>query len=73
MAYAGNLPGEVREIQLDGTKGWTAEKDAFVAAEGSVRFDIKWAGFSVGRKGGEGMTLAVLEATGRSYSNRSRS
>jgi uncharacterized protein (AIM24 family) len=64
VAYAGNLPGEVREIQLDGSKGWTAEKDAFVAAEGSVRFDIKWAGFGVGRKGGEGFILERFTGEG---------
>ena len=33
VAFAGTLPGEMREIQLDGTRVWTAEKDAFVAAE----------------------------------------
>ncbi len=64
IAFAGNLPGEMREIQLDGAKGWTAEKDAFVAAEGSVRFDIKWAGFSVGRKGGEGFILERFTGEG---------
>jgi uncharacterized protein (AIM24 family) len=64
VAFAGALPGELREIQLDGSKGWTAEKDAFVAAEGSVRFDIKWAGFSAGRKGGEGFILERFTGEG---------
>jgi uncharacterized protein (AIM24 family) len=64
VAFAGALPGEMREIQLDGSKGWTAEKDAFVAAEGSVRFDIKWAGFSAGRKGGEGFILERFTGEG---------
>jgi uncharacterized protein (AIM24 family) len=64
VSFAGTLPGELREIQLDGEKGWTAEKDAFVAAEGSVRFDIKWAGFSAGRKGGEGFVLERFTGEG---------
>jgi uncharacterized protein (AIM24 family) len=64
VSFAGTLPGELREIQLDGKKGWTAEKDAFVAAEGSVHFDIKWAGFSAGRKGGEGFVLERFTGEG---------
>jgi uncharacterized protein (AIM24 family) len=64
VAFAGTLPGEVREIQLDGTKSWTAEKDAFVAAESTVKFDIQFAGFSAGRKGGEGFILEKFTGTG---------
>jgi uncharacterized protein (AIM24 family) len=64
VAFAGTLPGEVRAIELDGSKGWTAEKDAFMAAETSVKFDIKWAGFSAGRKGGEGFILERFTGSG---------
>ena len=64
VAFAGMLPGEVREIPLDGSLAWTAEKDAFVAAESSVRFDINWAGFSAGRKGGEGFILERFTGEG---------
>src|SRR6266446_5133386 len=64
VAFAGTLPGEVREITLDGTKSWTAEKDAFLAAESTVKFDIKFAGFSTGRKGGEGFVLEKFTGTG---------
>jgi uncharacterized protein (AIM24 family) len=64
VAFAGTLPGEVREIQLDGTKSWTAEKDAFVAAESTVKFDIQFAGFSAGRKGGEGFILEKFTGAG---------
>jgi uncharacterized protein (AIM24 family) len=64
VAFAGTLPGEVREIQLDGTKGWTAEKDAFVAAESTVKFDVAFAGLSAGRKGGEGFILEKFTGTG---------
>ena len=64
VAFAGTLPGEMREIVMDGTKVWTAEKDAFVAAESSVKFDIQLAGFSAGRKGGEGFVLEKFTGTG---------
>jgi uncharacterized protein (AIM24 family) len=64
VAFAGTLPGEVREITLDGTKSWTAEKDAFLAAESTVKFDIKFAGLTTGRKGGEGFVLEKFTGAG---------
>jgi uncharacterized protein (AIM24 family) len=64
VSFAGELPGEVREIQLDGTRSWTTDKDAFIAAEATVRFDIKWAGLTVGRKGGEGFILEQFTGEG---------
>jgi uncharacterized protein (TIGR00266 family) len=64
VAFAGTLPGDVREITLDGTKSWTAEKDAFLAAESTVKFDIKFAGLTTGRKGGEGFILEKFTGTG---------
>ena len=64
VAFAGTLPGEMREIQLDGTRVWTAEKDAFVAAESTVKFDIGFAGFTAGRRGGEGFVLEKFSGTG---------
>ncbi|HEU4480314.1 MAG TPA: AIM24 family protein, partial [Actinomycetota bacterium] len=54
----------MRAIELDGTVGWTAEKDAFVAAESSVRFDIKFAGLTTGRRGGEGFVLERFTGAG---------
>ena len=64
VAFAGTLPGEMREIQLDGTRTWFAEKDAFVAAESDVHFDIQFAGFTAGRRGGEGFVLEKFTGTG---------
>lgn len=64
VAFAGTLPGEMREIIMDGTKVWTAEKDAFVAAESSVKFDIQLSGWSAGRKGGEGFVLEKFTGIG---------
>jgi uncharacterized protein (AIM24 family) len=57
VALAGTLPGEMRALELDGTRGWYAEKDAFVAAEASVNFDIAFSGLRAGFKGGEGFIL----------------
>jgi uncharacterized protein (AIM24 family) len=64
VAFAGVLPGQVRVIELDGTGGWYAEKDAFVAAESTVDFDIAFQGFKTGRKGGEGFVLEKFTGTG---------
>ncbi|MBW8802144.1 MAG: AIM24 family protein [Streptomyces sp.] len=64
VSLAGTLPGEMRVIELDGTKGWFAEKDAFVAAESSVNFDIAFSGLRTGWKGGEGFVLERFGGTG---------
>jgi uncharacterized protein (TIGR00266 family) len=57
VSLAGTLPGEMRVLELDGTRGWYAEKDAFVAAESTVDFDIAFSGLRTGWKGGEGFIL----------------
>jgi uncharacterized protein (AIM24 family) len=64
VAFAGVLPGQMRVFELDGTVGWFAEKDAFVAAESTVDFDIAFRGGKVGRKGGEGFILEKFTGSG---------
>jgi uncharacterized protein (AIM24 family) len=64
VTFAGVLPGEMKAIELDGTRGWYADKDAFVAAESSVDFDIAFSGFKTGRSGGEGYVLEKFTGTG---------
>ncbi|HEY5153527.1 MAG TPA: AIM24 family protein [Acidimicrobiales bacterium] len=64
VAFAGVLPGQMRVFELDGTNGWYAEKDAFVAAESTVEFDISWQGGKTGRKGGEGFVLEKFSGIG---------
>jgi uncharacterized protein (AIM24 family) len=64
VAFAGVLPGQIQVIELDGTRGWFAEKDAFVCAESSVDFDIAFQGWKTGRKGGEGFVLEKFTGTG---------
>lgn len=64
VAFAGALPGEMRAIELDGATGWYTEKDALVAAESSVDFDIAFAGFRTGRRGGTGFVLEHFTGAG---------
>jgi uncharacterized protein (AIM24 family) len=64
ISLAGTLPGEMRAIELDGARGWLAEKDAFVAAESTVNFDIAFSGLRSGLKGGEGFVLEKFSGVG---------
>ena len=64
VSLAGTLPGEMKVIELDGTKGWFAEKDAFVAAEETVQFGIAFAGGRQGMSGGEGFILEKFTGRG---------
>ena len=64
VAFAGVLPGQMQALELDGTKSWFAEKDAFVCAESTVDFDIAFSGFKAGRRGGEGFVLEKFTGTG---------
>src|SRR5688500_3997371 len=64
VAFAGTLPGQMKVLELDGTRTWFAEKDAFVCAESTVDFDIAFSGFKAGRKGGEGFILEKLSGNG---------
>lgn len=64
LALAGVLPGEMQVIQLDGNTTWFAEKDAFVAAEAGVTFDIAFSGLRQGFSGGEGFVLEKFTGRG---------
>lgn len=64
VAFAGTLPGELRAIELDGTVGWFTEKDALIAAEGGVNFDIAFSGIRTGRRGGTGFVLEKFTGSG---------
>jgi uncharacterized protein (AIM24 family) len=64
LGLAGVLPGEMRALELDGSTTWFAEKDAFVAAEGSVRFDVAFMGGRTGFAGGEGFVLEKFTGVG---------
>ncbi len=64
VGFAGVLPGEMRALELDGTRAWFAEKDAFVAAESTVDFGIAFQGGRTGMKGGEGFVLEKFTGYG---------
>ena len=64
VAMSGALPGELRAIELGGDGGWYTEKDALIAAESTVDFDIAFAGLRTGRRGGTGFVLEHFTGTG---------
>jgi len=64
VSLAGTLPGEVRALELDGSHGWYADKDAFVGAESTIHFDIAFSGLRSGLKGGEGFVLEKFTGVG---------
>lgn len=64
VAFAGELPGQVRALELDGSTGWFVERGGFLCAEDTVEFDIAFAGLRVGRRGGEGFVLQHLTGSG---------
>ncbi|MFK4145488.1 AIM24 family protein [Streptomyces sp. NPDC004065] len=64
VGFAGVLPGEMRALELDGTRAWFAEKDAFVAAESTVDFGIAFTGGRTGMSGGEGFVLEKFTGHG---------
>lgn len=64
VGFAGVLPGEMRALELNGSRAWFAEKDAFVAAESTVEFGIAFAGGRQGMSGGEGFILEKFTGYG---------
>ena len=64
VAFAGELPGQVRVLELDGSSGWRSESRAFVCAERSIGYDIDFASLSVGRRSGEGLIFEHFTGEG---------
>jgi uncharacterized protein (AIM24 family) len=64
LGFAGHIPGEMRALELDGSRAWIAEKDAFIAAESTVNFGIAFSGLRAGMRGGEGFVLERFTGTG---------
>jgi uncharacterized protein (AIM24 family) len=64
VALAGEIPGQLRVIELDGSTGWRAESRAFVCAEASVAYDIDFAGLNVGRRSKEGLIFEHFTGAG---------
>jgi uncharacterized protein (AIM24 family) len=64
LALAGVIPGEMRAIEIAPGQTWFGEKDAFVAAEAGVKFDIAFSGLTQGVAGGEGFILQRFTGSG---------
>lgn len=64
VGFAGVLPGEMRTLELDGTRAWYAAKDAFVAAESTVDFGVASQGGRTGGQDGEGFVPERLTGRG---------
>jgi uncharacterized protein (AIM24 family) len=57
VAFAGLVPGEVRVLDVAPTRGWYVERDAFLAAEATVDFELSYTGTRAGRKVADGLVL----------------
>ena len=64
VGFAGEAPGQVRVIELNGASGWRAESRAFICAEASVAYDIDFAGFNLGRRSREGLIFEHFTGVG---------
>lgn len=65
VAFAGRVPGKIAAIDLRGGKNWVFQKDAFLAAESSISFDVAFQK-RVGSIlfGGEGLILQRFRGEG---------
>ena len=64
VSLAGELPGQLRVLELDSTMGWRAESRAFICAEASVAYDIDFTGFQLGRRSKEGLIFEHFTGSG---------
>ena len=64
VAFAGDLPGQVRVIDLDGTTGWHAESRAFICAEATVNYDIDFSGLALGFRSRNGYIYEHFTGSG---------
>ena len=64
VGFAGVLPGEMRALELDGTRAWLAGNNAFVAAESTVDFATAFQGGRTGTRGGDDVVLGKLTGRG---------
>ncbi len=64
VTLAGETPGQLRVVELDGAGGWRSESRAFVCAEGTVNYDIDFAGFNLGRRSKDGYIFEHFTGAG---------
>lgn len=64
ISFAGDEPGQVKVIELDGTAGWRAESRSFICAESTVNYDIDFSGFNLGRRSRQGLIFEHFTGQG---------
>lgn len=65
ISFAGRVPGKIAAVDLRGGKNWVFQKDAFLAAESSVQFDVAFQkGVGSILFGGEGFILQRFHGEG---------
>jgi uncharacterized protein (AIM24 family) len=64
VSLAGDEPGQVRVLELDGSMGWRAESRAFVCAESTVKYDIDFSGLMLGHRARNGYIFENFTGVG---------
>lgn len=65
VTFSGDLPGQVKIVELDGsTTGWRAESRAFICAESTVNYDIDFSGLALGYRAKDGFIFEHFTGTG---------
>jgi uncharacterized protein (AIM24 family) len=66
VGFAGSYPRRIQAIKLEPGRSFLAQRDAFLAAESSVGFDVALVKrIGAGLFGGEGLFLATLQGLGK--------
>jgi uncharacterized protein (AIM24 family) len=64
VTMAGEVPGQIKIVELDGKTGWFTESRAFVCGESSLKYDISFNGFNQGRRSRNGFILEHFTGKG---------
>ncbi len=68
VGFAGSYPGRIQAIKLEPGRAFLAQRDAFLAAESSVTFDVAFVKrIGAGLFGGEGFILERFTGPGTVY------
>ena len=68
VGFAGDYPGRIEALELNGTKAYLAQRDAFLCAEMSVNFSIALQKkIGAGLFGGEGFILEKFTGIGKVF------
>jgi len=66
VAFATNMPGQIKVMDLNNTKNIVCQKGAFLVADQTVKLDVVFTKkFSAGLLGGEGFILQKISGNGK--------